>query len=151
MVESLANFPGQLFDDGEVKDQLILVQRAFHLDQHTIIMPMQAFALPTKRDEVSRTELEISTFYFYFARNYSFCQCYSPGGTPSFEAKRPVATPLVGVPCNHKSICWKIRTGHPQGVSLLVSPAKIKGYDALLPDILAVTHTNRAYFIVQQR
>src|SRR5579859_4981369 len=78
VVESLANLPGQLFDNGEIEDQLILVQCAIHLDQHPVVMPMQPLALSTKRNEVSCAKLEIATFYFYLARNESFCQSGSP-------------------------------------------------------------------------
>src|SRR5713226_3177607 len=42
-------------------------------------MPVQAFALATKGDEVCRAKLEIATLYFYFARNYSFCHFCFPG------------------------------------------------------------------------
>src|SRR5579863_7227619 len=85
VIQALANLAGQLFDDGEVEDQLILVQGTSHLHQHAIVMPVQPLALPTKRDEMGRAKFEIATLYFYLARNVSFCHiCSFPSKTIPF-------------------------------------------------------------------
>src|ERR1700686_497743 len=78
VVEPLANLPGQPLDDGKVEDQLILVERAFHLDQHAIVMPVQTFAFPAESDEVGRAKLEVAALHFHFAQDLFIAHGFAP-------------------------------------------------------------------------
>ena len=56
MIQCTTNFPGKAFEHGKIKDQFILIERAFRLYQHTIIMTMQPFTLTTEGDKVGRAK-----------------------------------------------------------------------------------------------
>ena len=67
MIEPATNLPGKLFQYGEIKDQFIVVQCPFDLDQHTIVVAMQAFTFTTIGDEVGRAESQVAALYFHLA------------------------------------------------------------------------------------
>ena len=65
MIEPLANLPGKLVQYSKIKDQFIVVQCAFDLDQHTIVVPMQAFTFAAVGDEVGCAESQVAAFYLH--------------------------------------------------------------------------------------
>src|SRR5260221_11022064 len=80
VIEPLANLPGKLFQYSKIKDQFMVVQCTFDLDQHTIVVPMQAFTFAAVGDEVGWAESKVAAFYLHLTHYLFASHLLAPTG-----------------------------------------------------------------------